>query len=126
MQAAEAAAHATEQLRFYQQQAAEAMHARDRAHQDAADLRESNTSLEKRLGGTAAELRELGARCADLERRMAGQDARIGKLSKQAELAERLPGVERDVMRLKAELRTARGERDDVQVRETNQTQHCM
>ena len=102
------------------------MHARDRAHQDAADLRESNTSLEKRLGGTAAELRELGARCADLERRMAGQDARIGKLSKQAELAERLPGVERDVMRLKAELRTARGERDDVQVRETNQTQHCM
>lgn len=95
------------QLRFYQQQASEAMCARDSATLDCERAR--------------ADCRHLEGRATKLERQVAAERAESGRLARELQVAQdRVAAVsdsERELERRRAWSEQLRAERDSLQVR---------
>ena len=114
MQAGQRAAHLDTELRFYQQQAAEALQARDAANDDAEHFRNLKADLEKRLEASDAQLRQDQAAASGVQAKLsaAQQDA-----DAQRALAQQLPVVRKELSVCRAALEKARAEHSGAQVR---------
>jgi mannose/fructose/N-acetylgalactosamine-specific phosphotransferase system component IIB len=105
-----------EEVRFYQQQAAEAMQTRDRATSEAATARSMHAELKKRFSDQDAQLRQEKVSVKSLKLQIASFSAEIESLKKQASVAEQVPVLRSDVARMKLDLFAMTSDRETLQV----------